>query len=75
MYGTEPKIESRKGRQVLTCETCHREMKYLVPGEGDPQSLQITNRCQEHKNGDKLEPCYYCHLMQNHLNLEKSEEP
>lgn len=70
MYGYEPKITSIKGKQVTVCETCHREIKLLIRDEDDPISFKSTNRCiGVHKQGTKLEPCYYCHLQRHHVNL------
>ena len=70
MYGTEPVIKVVNGREGKYCETCGREIKLIVPGEGDPQSMKETNRCQQHNGDVTLEPCYYCHLQKHHLNLK-----
>ncbi len=76
MYGYEPVQKTVKGKHITECETCGREMKFLIPDEKEAQSAKITNRCEGVHNGDtKLEPCYYCHQQQHHLNLEPAKKP
>ena len=71
MYGENPIYINKDGRKILSCETCGKPMKLMIPDETEAQSAKITNRCEGVHNGEvKLEPCYYCHLQQHHLNLK-----
>ena len=62
-FGENPIVKKNQDKKLAKfCETCGREMKQ-------------RNRCEyPHVSGTPKEPCYYCHLMNNHITVESSQK-